>query len=223
MMSSITTTAKKFPLIWRFILSVSVVGLSCFTAGCAGDRAARSLAGTLHKLTIEYEEEVTKKVTAEQAFYREQQDEILQRTFYNPPLQDYLDSEKQQKLDNDIKKTLLYGRLRVNNERDARITAERLIASPTNAVMGQTITFLAEGIQKDLEYYRELRARRTEVDSNLTANLVKLSGQRELLMSIRKRLSDLLIVPTPQEQIDLVVQFGKDIREQLESKTSSNQ
>ena len=52
---------------------------------------------------------------------------------------------------------------------------------------------------------------------------VKLSGQRELLMSIRKRLSELLIVPTPQEQIDLLVQFGKDIREQLESKTSSNQ
>src|SRR6266508_972889 len=89
------------------------------STGCAADRHAQQLASRVLQETIKYEAEVDKKVSAEKAFYVDQRELIRFALGGNSAITEPKDDKV-----TSIEKTLIYGRIRTNAERGARLVAD---------------------------------------------------------------------------------------------------
>src|SRR5262245_27499966 len=100
---------------WR----VSFLIVLITSAGCAANRDAQELASRVLQQTIKYEAEVDKKVAAERAFYADQRRLIRLALGGNSAI-----TEPTSDQGREIQRTLIYGRIRTNAERGARLLAD---------------------------------------------------------------------------------------------------
>lgn len=186
-----------------FLIIISVC------AGCAADRDARQLAIHVIQDTVKYEAEVDKKITAEKTFYREQQARIRAALIGKAKIT-AIDEET-----NEIRQTLIYGRIRTDAERDARLTADEIVSSNPPRLIGHIIDYLVKGLKEDQAFCLDISERQRRLSENLLASLEKLDQQKENLKNVRKRLTVLATQPDIYAQLNEIVEFGKAVEEQM--------
>jgi hypothetical protein len=133
--------------------------ISCLGVSCAADQAARQLANRTASTLVSYEGEVQRKVDAENAFYRQQLRQLREALIGYTELSQVakgaaagptsgsgsttvLDKEEES-----VKRSLLFGRIVVTAQRDARLFAEEIINSPAPGVMSQIISIASRGVE----------------------------------------------------------------------------
>jgi hypothetical protein len=192
---------------WRNITFTVVLILS---AGCAADRHAQQLASRVLQETIKYEAEVDKKVAAENAFYVDQRELIRFALGGNSAITD----PKADKV-TPIEKTLIYGRIRTNAERGARLVADEILASDPPKITARVIEYIDVGLKEDQAFYLGVLERQRQLTVDLLTKLEKLEQQKARLRNVRNYLTTLATQPSISVQLTEIVEIGKAVAEQL--------
>ncbi|BBK43495.1 hypothetical protein STVA_35150 [Allostella vacuolata] len=161
-------------------IAVSLSGL----AGCAGENA-RLVAQQTVKATIEYEQQVDRKIVAEKAFYAEQV-ATLSDALAGPPA-----ASGEAGAAGLSKQTWLHGRIRVAANQDARETAGRILASHDGEVLALMSSYVARGMEANREALQEIARERMALAQQLDGTLKPLEKQKARLKALREGLTTL--------------------------------
>jgi len=192
---------------WRNITFSIVLMLS---TGCTANRHAQQLASRVLQETIKYEAEVDKKVAAEKAFYVEQRQLIRLTLGGNSAITNPEAAEVMP-----IEKTLIYGRIRTNAERGARLVADEILASDPPRITARVIEYVDVGLKEDQAFYLGVLERQRQLTIDLLTKLEKLEQQKARLRNVRNYLTTLATQPSVSAQLTEIVEIGKAVAEQL--------
>ncbi len=189
----------------------------CFACGCSADNDAMEFASQLRRLTVEYEQARDKKIEAERKFYRDQRKNLRRIIAGAEALGNVGEG------DFATTKTVVYGRIITDANRDASLRAESLIASPGVIQINTSLAeFLQRGLEQDRKAYLEAQRRQQQLRENLLVELVKIDAQTQRLKTIRKKLLELEKDPTFEARFEQVVAIGKAVRKQLNTSTGTD-
>jgi hypothetical protein len=180
------------------------------SAGCAANRHAQELASRVLQQTVKYEAEVDKKAAAEKAFYVDQRELIRLVLGGNSAI-----TEPTADKGTAIQKTLIYGRIRSNAERGARLVADEIVAADAPRIMGRVIEYIDLGVKEDRTFYLGILERQRQLTVDLLTKLEKLEQQKARLRSVRNHLTTLATQPDISAQLTELVEFGKAVEDQL--------
>lgn len=190
------------------LISVAMIG----GAGC-GTAPGRKLAEDLSSSTAAYEKQINAKIAAENKFYAEQLFIVRKQMTGEVKFEHFKtqsDADKQ-KL---IREILLYGRIRLGSQRQARLAAASILddgTSPTTALIG----LLDTGISEDLHYARDLRARQLALRMDHVTGLAKLDYAKDDLATVRKQLAAIAASPSTSDELKAWLIFGQSLRDEL--------
>ncbi len=179
--------------------------------GCEADRHAQQLAFNVIQTSIRYEAEVDKKIAAEKTFYRDQKAYIHASLVGRANISKIGDETGE-----DIKGTLLYGRIHTQAERDARLTAEEIVSSNPPRIFGQVIDYITKGVKDDQAFFLDILERQRRLDQNLLATLEKIDQQKGKLKNSRNMLTSLASQVDIAEQVQQILEFGKAVQQEID-------
>lgn len=202
-------------MIYRYLpLTVAVMIGAC---GCAGDRAARSLAETALKTTAAYENAVRTKVQTESAFYVAQRDKL--RTAIGGIAADREDTNGiGGNLPFDGRTSLVVKAVEVDTQLSSSAIVDDLIKGGVEVLRD----YIKRGVTLEREEYLTYRAWDDRLRLELLASLEKFNRDNNKLASIRSKLTALSRDRSDQEQVKDLFNFAVTVRKKLEEASESD-
>jgi hypothetical protein len=196
----------------KVVSALAFVGLITLTLPGCGDSTAQKLAADEAALTAAYEKQVDNKVTAETAFYATQRENLIESLVgYRS------DTPGSFSTSPNVRDSIYFGMIMVNAERDARVSAEDIVASNGQKVMGPTLQYIETGVKEEQGSYAELSQKQAELGVKLSEGLKTLNEQKSELETVRSKVVMLSQPLSSRDQVQQLIDLGKATQKILQS------
>jgi hypothetical protein len=160
-----------------------------------------------------YEKQMNAKIAAENKFYVEQL-AVIRKHVDGDIDYDKLATTSGDDEQTRVKQTLLYGRIRFDAQRQARLSAAKILDG-NGSISTEVINLIDLGIAEDVQYARDLHARSVALRIDHIAGLAKLEYAKDDLATVRRQLATVAADQSTEEQLKALASFGKALRTSL--------
>jgi hypothetical protein len=183
---------------------ICLTSLSCVLAlldGC-GDATSRQLATDTLSSTVSYEQSMDRKVSAEQAFYAQENKLLVQPLFGIKATDGSIDASH----------SLYYLTILNSADRDGLTTAEDMATTSNPKLMTLLINYTDAGVTQEHQLYTQLLTEQTATALSVATQLKALNEQSDQLQIVRQQLVVLTQKETPKERASQLVTMSKAVQ-----------